>query len=177
MRRAVLFAFAVATSAPLAAQMPDGSANRAAMEKIAFMIGTWKGDGWQMHGPGNRIDARMQETVTRGPGGAIFLVEGKGEAPGEGGGPPRVVHHAFGVISFDPARNAYTLRSYLANGMSGDFDLVPIDGGVMWSREVQGGKIRYTAKYSSTEWNEVGEFSRDGTAWTKILEIKLVKQP
>ena len=177
MTRAVLVAFAFAAGAPLSAQMPDGSANKAAMEKLAFMIGSWKGDAWQMQGPGNRVETRMHEVVTLGPGGAVLLVEGKGEIPGTGGAEGRMVHHAFGIISFDPTRGSYTLRSYLANGMMGDFDLTPVEGGVMWTRDAPGGgKIRYTAKYGTGEWHEIGEYSRDGTAWTKTMEMRLKKQ-
>jgi hypothetical protein len=176
MRRAVTIAVALGVATQLSAQMPDGSANRAAIEKLSFMIGSWRGDAWQMQGPGNRVETRMHEVVTLGPGGAVLLVEGKGEIPGEGGSDGRVVHHAFGIISFDPGRNSYTLRSYLANGMLGDFDLVPVEGGVMWSREVPGGRIRYTAKYGNGEWHEIGEFSRDGTTWSKMMEMRLKKQ-
>ena len=176
MPRAVFLALAFGAAAPLSAQMPDGSANKAAMEKLAFMIGSWKGDAWQMQGPGNRVDTRMHEVVTLGPGGAVLLVEGKGEVPGVGGAEGRIVHHALGIISFDAGRNTYTLRSYLANGLHGDFELVPVDGGVMWSREVPGGRIRYTAKYGNGEWHEIGEFSRDGTSWVKMMEMRLKKQ-
>ncbi len=47
------------------------------------------------------------------------------------------------------------------------------EGGVSWSREVPGGRIRNTAKIANGEWHEVGEFPRDGTTWMQIMEMKL----
>jgi hypothetical protein len=88
-----------------------------------------------------------------------------------------VVHHALGVISFDPRSSTYSLRSYLATGQSGDFTLTMVDGGVSWTRDVPGGRVRNTARYTTNEWHEVGEFSRDGTTWTQVTEIRLQREP
>ena len=79
-------------------------------------------------------------------------------------------------MSFDPASGSYTLRSYLATGQWGDFALTPIDGGVQWTRDVPGGRVRNTARYTKDEWHEIGEFSRDGTTWTQIMEIRLKRE-
>jgi hypothetical protein len=48
---------------------------------------------------------------------------------------------------------------------------------VQWSREVPGGRIRNTALYTGDEWHEIGEFSRDGTTWTQIMELRLRRAP
>lgn len=48
--------------------------------------------------------------------------------------------------------------------------------GVSWTREVPGGRIRNTARYTADEWYEVGEFSRDGTTWTRVMEIRLRRE-
>ena len=37
--------------------------------------------------------------------------------------------------------------------------------------------FRNTARYTADEWNEIGEFSRDGTTWTQVMEIKLRRAP
>ena len=175
-RRSALAALAlVFLAAPaLRAQMPDGSANRAAMDKLAFMVGRWRGEAWMQRGP-ERVRATMTETVERKLDGVVLLVEGVGLLAG--GADARVVHHALAVIAFDPQAGTYGLRSYIASGQSGDFALTLIPGGVMWSREVPGGRIRNTALIGNGEWNEIGEFSRDGVAWTQIMEIKLRKDP
>lgn len=158
------------------AQEPDGSASRAAMERLGFMAGRWQGEAWMLRGP-ERVQAQMTEVVEPKLGGAVLQVEGLGVIPAQGGAAARTVHHALAVIAFDPARNAYVLRSYIATGQWGDFALTLVDGGVQWTREVPGGRIRNTAKIGNGEWHEVGEFSRDGTTWTQIMEMKLRRQP
>jgi hypothetical protein len=158
------------------AQMPDGSANRAAIGKLEFMVGRWTGEAWMQRGP-ERVHTTMTETVERKLDGVVLQVEGRGIIPAAAGGEPRVVHHAFAVISFEAQAGAYGLRSYLANGLFGDFALTLIPGGVSWSREVPGGRVRNTARIANDEWHEVGEFSRDGVTWTQIMEMRLRRQP
>jgi hypothetical protein len=87
------------------------------------------------------------------------------------------VHHALGVVASDAQGTGYVLRSYLATGQSGEFVLTPIEGGVQWSREVPGGRIRNTARIAGDEWHEIGEFSRDGVTWTQIMEMRLRREP
>jgi hypothetical protein len=164
------------SAAVLQAQMPDGSSNRAAIGKLEFMVGRWTGEAWMQRGS-ERVQTTMTETVERKLDGAVLQVEGRGVIPAAGGAEPRVVHHAFAVISFDARAGTYGLRSYLANGLFGDFDLTLIPGGVSWSREVPGGRVRNTARIASDEWHEVGEFSRDGVTWTPIMEMRLRRQP
>lgn len=159
----------------LAAQAPDPAAVQAAIARLDFMVGRWRGSAWQQRGS-ERVQTEMREVVEPKLGGAVLLVEGRGSIPVPGA-EDRVVHHALGVISFEPASGRYTLRSYLATGQSGDFTLTLIDGGVQWTREVPGGRVRNTARYTTDEWNEIGEFSRDGTTWTQVMELRLRREP
>ena len=98
-------------------------------------------------------------------------------APNVSLGEAETKHHALGIISYDQGTKQFTLRSYLSTCQSGDFVLTLVEGGVSWARDVPGGRIRNTARYSTTEWHEVGEFSRDGTTWTQVMEIRLQRQP
>jgi hypothetical protein len=161
---------------PLTGQVPDGSANRAAIERLAFMVGRWRGDAWMQRGP-ERVQTTMTETVEAKLGGTVLQVEGQGIASGPAGTEPRVVHHALAVVSFDAQAGAYGLRSYIASGQFGDFVLTLVPGGVSWSREVPGGRIRNTAQIANGEWREIGEFSRDGATWTQIMEMHLRREP
>jgi hypothetical protein len=161
---------------PARAQMPDGSASRAAMQKLDFMVGRWKGEAWMMR-DNEKITTTMTEVVERKLGGVAFLVEGLGVVPGPGAEAPRIVHNALAVIAFDPQTRGYVLRSYISSGQWGDFALTPVEGGVSWTREVPGGRIRNTAKIGNGVWHEIGEFSRDGTTWMQIMELNLKQEP
>ena len=161
---------------PVLAQLPDGSANRAAINRLEFMVGKWRGEAWMQRGP-ERVQTTMTETVERKLGGVVLQVEGLGIVPATGASEARTVHHALAVVSFDPQTSAYGLRSYIATGQAGDFALTLIPGGVSWSREVPGGRIRNTAQIGNGEWHEIGEFSRDGVSWIQIMELRLRREP
>lgn len=165
---------ALTLPAPAASQAPDGSGNRAAIDKLDFMVGRWSGEAWMQRGPGERAQTRMTETIERKLGGVVLQVEGLGTMPEAEGS--RTVHHALAMISFDLQSGTYVMRSYLASGQYGDFALTPIPGGVSWTREVPGGRIRNTAHIAGDEWHEIGEFSRDGTQWTQIMEMRLRRE-
>lgn len=152
----LLLSTAMCFSGDLIAQTPDPAAAQAAMARLDFMVGRWRGEAWQLRGA-ERVQTQMVETVDRELGGVILLVEGRGTIGDRG--EERVVHHALGVISFAPGSGNYTLRSYLATGQSGDFALTLVDGGVTWTRAVPGGSIRNTARFTGDEWHEIGEFS------------------
>ena len=124
-----------------------------------------------------RVQTTMTETVERKLGGVVLQVEGLGVIPGADSTPQRVVHHAFAIISFDPQAKTYGLRSYIASGQFGDFAVSLVPGGVSWSREVPGGRVRNTARIADGLWHEVGEFSRDGVDWVQIMEMRLHREP
>ena len=126
---------------------------------------------------GQRVQTVMTETVEPKLGGTVLLIEGLGQTPADGGGEPRVVHHALAILSFDPRTGGYQMRSHLANGLSGDFAVTLVEGGVSWSRTVPGGTVRKTARFTADEWHEVGEFSRDGATWTQVMELRLRREP
>ena len=164
----------VLTATRLSAQAPDPGPNRAAIERLKFMEGTWRGTAWMLRGS-ERIQTDMVESVERKLGGTVLLVQGQGTVAEPGA--RRTVHDALAVISFDPRSGSYAMRSYIGSGQSGDFAVTLVDGGVSRTREVPGGRIRNTARYTADEWHEVGEFSRDGTSWTQVMELKLRREP
>ena len=161
---------------PVPAQAPDGSANRTGLERLEFMVGRWRGEAWMQRGA-ERVHTTMTETVERKLGGTVLQVDGVGVLAGGDPAAPRVVHNALGIVTFDPATGGYTMRSYLATGQFGDFPLTLVEGGVSWSREVPGGRIRNTARIGDGVWHEVGEFSRDGTTWMQVMEMNLRREP
>lgn len=151
---------------------PDGSVNRDAMQQLSFMVGEWRGEAWMQQGQ-QRVRTQVTEKVQPKVGGTVLVVEGRGVVPGEGGTPDRIVHDAVGVVSYEAPRDEFVLRSYLATGQWGDFTLHLIEGGLQWSRETAAGTIRNTAYIDGSEWHEIGEFSRDGSSWTQIMEMRL----
>ena len=107
--RSLTLALLLATPAILPAQGPDlpaMAAERTAMARLAWMDGVWRGPATTQLPTGAHS---VTQTERIGPmlGGGIKVVEGRGFNPDGTTG-----FNAFGVISYNPATQAYTLHSY-----------------------------------------------------------------
>lgn len=174
--RLALFAPALLTFAllapPAVAQVasPDKiAAQRAAIAKLDFMNGRWRGPAvTQM--PGGAHQVTQTERIGSFLDGTLKLIEGHGyNEDGTTG------FHAFGVVSFDEAKGDYVFRSH-AQGYAGTFAFRPTGTGYVW--EIPAGPktmIRYTATITGTRWNEVGDRIVDGTAPQRFFEMNLTR--
>ena len=119
-------------------------------------------------------DAIVLDRMLPGLDGMVLLVEGLGKAS-DGS----IVHQALGVISYDQGTNEYKFKTYLRDGKSGDAWLKPTgENKFQWGLDIPGrGKIRYSINIDTAKktWNEIGEFSQDGTTWMKFFEMSLTK--
>jgi hypothetical protein len=151
------------------AQMWDApsrlDAQREAMAKLAFMDGAWKGKV----DTGTPAGALVQtERVGSLLDGTVKLVEGRGhDFTG------KVMFNAFAVISYDPVKRRYTMRSY-AMGYAGDFPLTVRADGFSWSHPAEpGATMRYTATIGNGQWHEIGERVEANKPPVKVLDMKL----
>lgn len=182
MRRA-LFLLVVALAAPAAAQQSTQptaeqaaagpwdppsrlAAQREAMQALAFLDGAWRGGAQaQEAGEGSFVQTERVGTLL---GGTVRLVEGRGyDGRGE------TVFNALGIISYDPVRRVYSMRSY-AMGYAGDYPLSVRPDGFSWSHPAEPGTtMRYTATIRGDEWHEIGErIVGDGTP-VRMFEMRL----
>ncbi|RIA44218.1 hypothetical protein DFR49_2457 [Hephaestia caeni] len=158
---------------PIAAQAQTAdreamAAERAAMTKLAWMDGVWRGQAMMQTPAGER---RITQTERIGPmlDGDVRVVEGKGfNADGSVG------FNALGIISYDPAAEAYTMHSY-AQGRAGDFPLTPTDAGYVWTIPAGPATIRYTATLTDGTWTEVGDRIVTGQAPQRFFEMRLTR--
>lgn len=146
-------AMLLAAGAPGAAQVADVAAlaaQKTALDKFAWMDGTWRGPAVTKF-PGG--EHRVTQTERVGPmlGGTVRVVEGKGFNPDGSVG-----FNAFAVISYDAARQAYDFRSY-AQGHAGNFVIRPTADGYVWEIPAGPATIRYTATFKGGAWTEIGE--------------------
>jgi hypothetical protein len=140
---------------------------RTEVKKLESMLGQWKGSGWIQQGA-KRETFTGTENVQRKLDGLAVLVEGKFANP-EG----KVIHETLAVLSFDAKMKNYRFRTYLASGMSGEYDFKLVADGSEWGFQIPAGTIRYTIKTANDVWFEIGEFSTDGKTWMKFFEMKL----
>src|SRR5262249_37196041 len=96
---------------PCAAQQPrtpDLDAQRAAMKKLAFLVGRWTGAARIL--PVGREPAGLTQTEEAQfkLDGLILLIEGKGRAKSDG----KPMLQALGLLSYDDQAGVYRMRAF-----------------------------------------------------------------
>ena len=159
---------------PALAQGPPNAdslliAQRAALARLSFMDGVWRGQATTTLPSGEKKTVTQTERIGPFLDGAVKVIEGRGyDANG------KVAFNAFGILSYDPARKAHTLRSY-AMGMAGDFAFSPADSGYVWEIPAGGLTIRYTAVVHSGKWHEIGERVVTGGDAVRFFDMTLTR--
>ena len=167
----MLFCF-LAIAAPSFAQSPQDprpliAAQKEAMAPLKYMDGVWRGQATTVRRGGEKHTITQTERIGPFLDGAVKVIEGRGYEP-DG----RVSFNALGIISFDPAKKAYTMRSY-ALGHAGDFPVTLKDDGFTWDIPQPTGKILYTATVKDNTWHEVGDLMLPGRDPVRFFEMKL----
>jgi hypothetical protein len=153
------------------AQAPDPAriaAQVEAMGRFAMMDGVWRGPAWTLQPNGEKRHITQTERIGPFLQGSVKVIEGRGYRDDGAVG-----FNALGILSYDPARKAYNLRSY-ALGHSGDFALVPIEDGYEW--EIPGGPgavIRYRSTIKDGTLVEVGDRVVAGREPLRVFEMRL----
>jgi hypothetical protein len=143
------------------------AAQREAMASLAFMDGVWRGPAWTILASGEKHSITQTERIGPFLDGSVKVIEGRGyDADG------KVTFNAFGTISYDPAKRAFTLHSY-AQGYVGDFAFKVTADGYTW--EIPAGQmtIRYTCVVKDGAWREVGDRIMPGKEPVRFFEMNL----
>lgn len=151
----VLPAATLVFGAPALAQgydpAPRIAAQKEAMQALDGIDGEWRGEAKVLTPDGSWHTITQTERVGPMLDGAVKVIEGRGyEADGS------TSFNAFAVISYDPDRKTYSMRSY-TSGRMGDYPITPTEAGFNW--EIQAGpemKIAYVATVKDGVWTEVG---------------------
>ena len=148
------------SASPATAQnyTPPAETVRAAMQKLAWLEGEWRGEGWRLNRQGERETHHAKEIVTPQIGGIILTVEGLGWDFNDAG--EKIVgHHAFGVLSFDPQKQAYQFSAYVQQGYQSHSSPTVGENSLEWSLAAGPDvEMRYKARLNDDgEWLETGE--------------------
>lgn len=145
------------------------TAQKEAMASFSFMDGTWRGKASMMLPNGEMHDLIQTERIGSALDGSVKVIEGRGyEADGS------VWFEALAVISFDPNTKAYSMRSY-AQGMAGDFTVVPSDSGFSWEIPAGPMTINYVATIKNGTWHETGTRTMPGKDPVKFFDMTLTR--
>jgi len=145
----------VSPSTAFAQTRPDPAAliaaQREGMAPLAYMDGVWRGPAWTILPSGQKHNITQTERIGPFLDGSVKVIEGRGYDP-DG----KVTFNALGIISYDPGKKTYSMRSY-AQGYSGDFVVTPRADGYVWEIPAGPMTIRYTAVVKDGTWHEVGD--------------------
>ena len=123
----LLAAILTAASTGLAQGPPDPkvliAGQREGMAPLAFMNGVWRGPATTTLPSGDVHNITQTERIGPFLDGSIKVIEGRGYEP-DG----RVGFNAFAVISYDPAKKGYTMRSYARDAAGISSSLPPVTG-------------------------------------------------
>lgn len=147
-------------------------AEKAAMEKLSFLVGKWQGTGWVMEPSGQKSVFNGNETVQMKLSGRAILVEGEFKD-----GENKIRHQTLAIITFDTKTSKYQFRTYLFNQPEAVHEIIPTEDGFKWEMNPNATtKIRFnmTGK-AKKEWKETGEVLIEGRPPMQFMEMNLKK--
>jgi hypothetical protein len=145
-----------------------------ALQKTAFLTGSWKGSGWKQMGP-QKHSFNQTETVAYKANNTVIQIEGSGTDEKNSN---VIIHQAFAIISFDIQNLKYRMIAFRGDGEQVNAEVsLPDDHTFQWSfSNPMAGQIRYIISVKDNKWFETGEMNRDGKTWNKFFEMTLEKQ-
>lgn len=158
-------------SAVLAVSASDRDAETVAMEKLAFLVGEWSGQGWIRMGPEGQQTFDSTEIVESKIDGKALVVEGIHTGPGG-----EAVHHALGVFSWDPMAEKYRFQTYVAGRGAGTHSAWFEGDDLIWEMMAGERRIRYVIEIDDEgRWHETGSIAMDDGPY-EFFEMTLEKQ-
>jgi hypothetical protein len=141
--------------------MPDIEAQRAAMKKLAFLVGKWSGEGRLERRPGEPVTLLQTEEAEYRLDGLLLVIEGTGRCVADN----EPALQALGIISYDDETGAYHMRAFNdGRFLEVDVRLLEDGKGLTW-----GFRLGEIATSSVLRINERGE-------WTERAEIRIGEQ-
>jgi len=151
----------------------DAAAQRAAMDKLAWLAGQWEGSATTQGREGEQR-ALSSDTVRRAAGCTALLVQGRHHRMQQDGTRGETVHDTAGLLSFDPASGKYRFTTQLQDGRGGVFDGTVQGDTFSWRLPLPDGHIRYDiARNERGQWSELGFFCRNGAECRPFFRMTL----
>ena len=150
--------------APGGAQIrpPNPEAQRAAMEKLGFLVGSWKGESHSLDASGELKPLVQTEEVHYRLGGLVLEIEGVGRTR-DG----KVVSDVIAMYWFDQAAGTYRSRSFGSGGLFSETTVQLAPEGKRISRSVGFGQATTSC---------VARIDEKGD-WKELCETTVGSQP
>ena len=152
----------------------DLNAQRAAMKKLEFLVGRWKGEARLLRGPDEWVDLQQSEEAQYKLDGLLLVIEGVGRTKSDG----RCVLQALGVISFDDETATYRIRAFNdGRFLESEVELLDQDRAMSWGFALGEITTRSVLRINeSGEWTELAEITLGSDPPKKLLELTVRRE-
>ena len=153
---------------------PNVEAQREAMKKLDFLIGTWSGEARIQSGPGEPVELIQTEEARYKLDGLLLVVEGMRRARSGG----KVILQALGIVSYDDEAGTYRMRAFNdGRWLETDVKLAATGKGLAWGFALGEIKTRSTLSMNEKgEWTELHEITVGSEAPRKFMEVAVRPQ-
>ena len=162
----VIFAVTCGAQSP---RRPNLDAQRAAMKKLAFLVGKWSGEASVLRGPGQTAELSQTEEAQFKLDGLILEIEGAGRTKSDG----KVALQALGLLSFDDESGTYRMRAFNdGRWLETEVKLAADGNSISWGFAL--GEIKTTSVLrinEKGEWTEQAELTIGARPPQKLMEL------
>ena len=148
---------------------PDLEAQRTAMRKLEFLVGTWTGEARITRGAGETTELVQTEAASYKLDGLILVIEGITRAKSS----VAPVMQAFGVISYEDENKTYRMRAFNdGRFLETDVKLLDEGKGMTWGFVLGEIKTKSVMRINEKdEWTELHEIMIGSEAPKRFMEM------
>jgi hypothetical protein len=153
---------------------PNVEAERTAMSKLQFLVGSWSGEARIWPGPSTFVELVQTEQVTYKLDGLLLTVEGVGKSKSDS----KAYLQAFGIISYDDEAGVYRMRAFNdGRWLESDVQLDEAGKTLHWGFTLGQIKTKSTLRMNENgEWTEVHEVAVGSEPSRKFMEITVKRR-
>jgi len=139
------------------------------MQKLAFLIGKWRGEARLLRGPNQWLDLHQTEEAQFKLDGLLLLIEGLGRPKADG----QPVLQALGIISFDDETSTYRMRAFNdGRFLESEVKLLDQPNAITWGFTLGPFKTNSILRINDRgEWTELAELTINTDPPKKLLEL------
>jgi len=157
-----------------AAHTPNVETQRAAMDKLRFLVGTWAGQARIWRGPDSFVELIQTEQASYKLDGLILAIEGIGKAKSDG----QVKLQALGLISYDDEAGVYSMRAFNDGRWLESEVLLDESGkGLRWGFTLGQIKTNSTLRMDENgDWTEFHQLTVGSEPGRRFMEVTVKRQ-
>ena len=153
---------------------PDLAKQRAAMQRLSFLTGSWSGEAHVQRGAGEPVTLKQTENVEYKLDGLVLVIEGTGRAQID----QQPSLQALGIISYDDATDSYRIRAWNdGRYLESDVQLLEDGKSLRWGfgvGEIRSSSLLQIDKHG--QWTEQAELIIGSQSPRKLMDLTVQRK-